>query len=230
MRSLEQLTIRRFVGGPMLTACYALVAPGLESILIDAPRDAWRGAFKAAEELDAPMRRMIATHGHWDHITDASKVAESGVRILGHPADLTLSRHPMEQRSNVPFIIDPVEWDHHLADADRIGLAAHEIQVLHTPGHTPGSISLWLPGIDVLFTGDTVLKGGAGYLERPESDAWALASSIQRIASLPDSTTIYPGHGAPTTLQDERWLVDATDREALVELWQSGQARWTPRS
>jgi glyoxylase-like metal-dependent hydrolase (beta-lactamase superfamily II) len=102
--------------------------------------------------------------------------------------------------------------------------------VLHTPGHSPGSISLWLPALDALFTGDTVLKGGAGYLERPESDAWALASSVQRIAALPENTTLYPGHGAPTTISDETWLTDSTDRDTLIARWKSGQGRWTPRA
>ncbi|CAN5826643.1 MBL fold metallo-hydrolase [soil metagenome] len=230
MQSIDQLTIRRFIGGPMLTACYALIAPGQESILIDAPRDAWRGAVDAANGMDAPVRRFVATHGHWDHITDASDVQTLGIPMYGHPADTNLCADPMGQRGDIPFVIEPVELDHELAEGDRLILAGHEIQILHTPGHTPGSISLWLPESDVLFTGDTVLKGGAGYLERPECDAWALASSVLRIASLPEATTLYPGHGAPTTIHDEPWLSETGDREALVELWQSGEARWTPRA
>ncbi|MEZ4571182.1 MAG: MBL fold metallo-hydrolase [Thermomicrobiales bacterium] len=90
MQTTGQLTIRRSIGGPMLTACYAIIAPGRESILIDAPRDAWRAALEAGEELDAPVRRFIATHGHWDHITDASQVHNLGIPIYGHPADRSL--------------------------------------------------------------------------------------------------------------------------------------------
>lgn len=229
MQSTSQLTVRRFVGGPMLTACYVLIAPGVESILIDAPRDAWRGALQAADALEAPVRRLIATHGHWDHITDAAALQQQGIAVFGHAADDALFSDPMGQREGVPLIIGPIELDHELADGDRIELAGHDIQVLHTPGHSPGSISLWLQESDILFSGDTVLKGGAGYLERPESDAWALASSVLRIAALPEATTLYPGHGAPTRIGDEDWLSPSANRDDLVALWQSGAGRWTPR-
>lgn len=229
MQLTEQLTIRRFVGGPMLTACYIVIAPGRESILIDAPRDAWRGALRAADEADAPLKLLIATHGHWDHITDARAVQKLGVPVAGHPADRTLFEDPMGQREGLPFLIEPVTLDQELTEGDRIPIGDDELQVLHTPGHSPGSISLWLASHDTLFTGDTVLKGGAGYLERPESDAWALASSVLRIAGLPEATILYPGHGAPTTIAEETWLSPHADREQLVADWRAGKGRWTPR-
>ncbi len=230
MQTTGQLTIRRFVGGPMLTACYIVMAPGRESILIDAPRDAWRAALKAAEVAGAPPSLFVATHGHWDHITEARDVQRLGIPLAGHPADTALFGDPMGQRDTLPFVIEPVNLDRELTDGDRIQIGDSEIQVMHTPGHTPGSISLWLPEQDVLFTGDTVLKGGAGYLERPECDAWALASSVLRIAGLPEVTTLYPGHGAPTTIADEDWLSPLADREAMIAGWHSGTGRWTPRS
>lgn len=229
MHTFDQLTIRRFVGGPMLTATYAVIAPGFESILIDAPRDAWRGAMKAAGDLHAPVRRLIATHGHWDHITDASLVREIGIPLLAHPADLQLCANPMAQRGGLPLVIDPVPIDQELEDGQRLDLAGHELQILHTPGHSRGSICIWLPDSAVLFSGDTVLKGGAGYLERPESDARALATSVLRIASLPEQTTLYPGHGPPTTLGEEQWLLEATGADMLIASWTSGTGRWTPR-
>ncbi len=229
MQTTDQLTVRRFIGGPMLTACYVVIAPGAESVLIDAPRDAWRAALETADELDAPVRRLIATHGHWDHITDASLVRELGIPLLGHPADRELFENPSGQRADLPFVIAPVAIDQELAEGDRLDLAGHTLQVLHTPGHSWGGISLWLQEQDLLFTGDTVLKGGAGYLDRPECDPWALASSVLRIAALPEATTLYPGHGAPTTIADEDWLVPNASREDLVALWRSGAGRWTPR-
>lgn len=230
MLATNQITIRRFVGGPMLTTCYVIIAPGRQSVIIDAPRDAWRAGLKAAEEAAAPVSLLITTHGHWDHITDARRIQELGIPIAGHPADLALFADPMAQRGGIPFVIEPIELDRQLADGDRLSVGDAEIQVLHTPGHSPGSISLWLPALDALFTGDTVLKGGAGYLERPESDAWALASSVQRIAALPEHTTLYPGHGGPTTIAEETWLANSTDRDALIAAWKSGQGRWTPRA
>ena len=229
MQITDQLTVRRFVGGPMLTASYALISPGVESILIDAPRNAWRGGMRAAEDLNAPVERLIATHGHWDHITDASDIRDLGIPLLAHPDDLELCANPMGQRANLPLIIHPVPIDQHLIEGQRLDFAGQELQILHTPGHSRGSISIWLPAADILFTGDTILKGGAGYLERPESDAMALATSVLRIATLPERTILFPGHGGPTRLGDERWLMDATGPEELLELWQSGSDRWAPR-
>ena len=230
MQITDQLTIRRFVGGPMLTASYTLICPGIESVLIDAPRDAWRGGMQAAEDLGAPVGRLIATHGHWDHITDASLIRDIGIPLLAHPEDLELCANPMGQRAGLPVIIQPVPIDEYLSDGQRLDFAGQELQILHTPGHSRGSICIWLPDNDILFTGDTILKGGAGYLERPESDATSLATSVLRIAALPERTILFPGHGGPTRLGDERWLMDVTGPEELVALWQSGSDRWPPRS
>ncbi len=230
VQTASRLTIRRFVGGPMLTACYLITDPNRESILIDAPRDAWHAAIGAAEKAGAPVSLLIATHGHWDHITQARELQLQGVPVAGHAADNTLFADPMGQRDALPFVIEPIVLDREFADGERIPIGLSEIAVLHTPGHTPGSTSLWLPGQDVLFTGDTVLKGGAGYLRRPECDAWALASSVHRIAMLPESTVLYPGHGAPTSIAEEEWLSTSADRESLISGWKSGAGRWTPRA
>lgn len=223
------LSVRRFVGGPLLTVCYALIAPGRETFLIDIPRDAWRGAMELADSLDAPVTLVIATHGHWDHITDLSQINELGIPVAAHPADRAMFDDPMGRQAGQPFVIEPARIDQELTDGDRLVIGDEELHVLHTPGHSRGSISLWAPSIDALFTGDTVLKGGAGYLEQPESSAEALAASVRRIAAFPESTTLYPGHGAPTTVGQESWLVDAAEPELLIEHWRSGRQRWTPR-
>lgn len=225
--SNSEIRLERFVGGPLLTACYVLIAPGSESLIVDAPRKAWESALHAAEDADAPVKLVFATHGHWDHIAGASELRSTGLPLAGHPADRKLFRDPMEQRADLPFVVPPVEIDRELADAERIAVGDVEGQVLHTPGHTPGGVSLWFPELDLVFTGDTVLKGGAGYLDRPEADARALAASVRRIAGLPEQTRIYPGHGAPTTVGDETWLNE--DSEELIADWLAGRRRWTPR-
>jgi hydroxyacylglutathione hydrolase len=224
----SRFEIKRFVGGPLLTTCYALIVPGEATLIIDAPRKAWMSALGAAEDREAPVQLALATHGHWDHVTDLARLQEKGIRIAGHPADNALFSDPVGDRADLPFVIDPVTLDQRLADGDRIAVGGVDLQVLHTPGHTAGSVCLWIAEEEVLFTGDTLLKGGAGYLERPESDAVALATSIRRLAEFPSDSKIYPGHGAPTTIGEETWLEDAHDPDTLIGYWKSGQRRWKP--
>jgi len=222
----SQLRIRRFVGGPLLTTCYALIVPGEASVIIDAPKKAWRSAIDVANEADAPVELAIATHGHWDHISDLSEIQKLGIPVAGHPADMRFFREPMAGRDDLPFVIESVELDRRLADGDRITVGNLDMQIIHTPGHTPGGVCIWLPGEDLMFTGDTLLKGGAGYLDRPECDAVALATSIRRLAEYPAATKLYPGHGAPTTIGEESWLEDAHDPDTLIGYWKAGQRRW----
>ncbi|MFW6074133.1 MAG: MBL fold metallo-hydrolase [Chloroflexota bacterium] len=228
--SPDALQIERFVGGPLFTACYALIVPDREAILIDAARDAWRSALDTIDNAGATLTLVIATHGHWDHIAGMAELQRAGYEIAGHPGDKQWFSDPMGDREDLPFIIEPVTLDREVSDGDRLDIAGVAAQVLHTPGHSDGSISIWLQDHDAVFTGDTVLKGGAGYLDRPKSDARALAASVRRIAQLPESTTIYPGHGAPTTVGAEAWLEEAENADQLIADWEAGKGRWTPKS
>lgn len=230
MNSANDAIIRRFVGGPLLTTCFAIVVPNQATMIIDAPRDAWRAAIELADEHHAPVQLAIMTHGHWDHIAGLADLIEQNIPTAGNQADAPLFADPMSQRTELPFVIEPATPERWLIDGDRLDLAGLDVQVIHTPGHTPGGISIWFPELDALFTGDTVLKGGAGYLDRPEADARALAASVRRIAALPDETRLYPGHGAPTTIGRETWLADAEDPETLIADWLAGRRRWTPRA
>ncbi len=228
MSTNQRIKFRRFVGGPLLTTCYVVVVPGKESLIIDAPKNAWKSAVEFAEESEAPVRLAIATHGHWDHISDLSKIQDLGIPVAGHPADNWMFTDPVGHRDNVPFTIEPVTLDRRLADGDRLSIGGVTVQILHTPGHSPGCVCIWIDDEAVMFTGDTLLKGGAGYQERPESDEVALATSIRRLADFPAETRIYPGHGAPSTLGQEDWLDDAHDPDLMVTHWHEGRYRWHP--
>lgn len=223
MSADRSIIVRRFVGGPLLTDCYALIAPGAEAIVVDAPRDAWRSALDAAREAGATVVLVIATHGHWDHVTDLARVQEEGISVGAHPADEYMLRDPHGQGLEIPFVVDPVTIDEPLGEGDRLGLGNSEVRVLHTPGHTPGSVTLYLPAEGMLFTGDTLLKGGAGHTAEPGASLEALAASVRRLAALPEATLVYPGHGAPTTIGDEEWLAGLSDPDAPLVQWRAGR-------
>lgn len=225
MAQQQQLVVRRFVGGPLLTDCYALIVPDVGAVLVDAPRDAWTAAIEAAESLGAQMLLAIATHGHWDHITDMARVREAGIPIAGHRADADLFARPHDQGLTLPFLVDAVTIDRPLSEGDRLTIGEVELHILHTPGHTQGSICVWSPRDDLLFSGDTLLKGGAGHTAEPGASLPALAASVRRIAGLAEATVLYPGHGAPTTIGEEAWLETLSDPDAPLVQWRPSNAR-----
>ncbi|MEU7765168.1 MBL fold metallo-hydrolase [Nocardia sp. NPDC049190] len=141
------------------------------------------------------VRAIICTHGHNDHVTVAPELADRlDAPILLHPGDEPLWRmtHPdLDYRS--------------LADTERIPVANTDIQILHTPGHSPGSVSLHLPEAKALFTGDTLFSGGPGATGRSFSDFGTIVDSIRdRLLTLPEETTVHTGHGDSTTIGAEK--------------------------
>jgi glyoxylase-like metal-dependent hydrolase (beta-lactamase superfamily II) len=137
---------------------------------------------------------VVCTHGHNDHVTVAPALGERlHCPVLLHPGDDVLWKmtHPD----------DPYR---RLDDNQRIGLAGTEIQVIRTPGHSPGSCCLYMPEANVLFSGDTLFSGGPGATGRSFSDFPTIVDSIRdRLFTLPEETLVHTGHGDGTTIGAE---------------------------
>ena len=143
-------------------------------------------------------RRVVAivcTHGHNDHIGQAPTLAEwTGAPILMHPADAPL--WGMTHQGRQP--------DTDLWDGKVITVAGIDLQVLHTPGHSPGSVCLHAPALGCVFTGDTLFQGGPGATGRSFSDFPTIIDSIKhRLLTLPPDTVVHTGHGDDTTIGAE---------------------------
>ena len=137
---------------------------------------------------------VVLTHGHDDHVTVAPELsAELHAPILLHPGDDVLWK-----------VTHPDVTYRNLDDRQRIDLAGTEIEVIHAPGHSPGSVCLYLPEADVLFSGDTLFQGGPGATGRSYSDFGTIIDSIRgSLLTLPEQTRVHTGHGDPTTIGAE---------------------------
>jgi glyoxylase-like metal-dependent hydrolase (beta-lactamase superfamily II) len=196
------------VVGPAATNVHVLADPrSREAIAIDTaiPSLAWIRDELAAR--DWTLKLIVSTHGHWDHIGDnAAVAAETGAQIAVHPLD----RHRLEDPQPLwaPFEIPPSVPAVELAEGGEIRFGEIRLSVLHTPGHTEGSVCLLAADEGLLFSGDTLFAGGWGRVDLPGGSPEAMAASIARLTELEDRLAVLPGHGATTTIGRERAWMD----------------------
>jgi glyoxylase-like metal-dependent hydrolase (beta-lactamase superfamily II) len=175
-----------------------LIGDENEVLVIDAAHDA--DAIAAAVG-DRRVLGIVSTHAHDDHVSAAPALAErTGAPVLLHPEEHVLWRlaHP-----------DLPPPENQLADGDVLRVAGTSLQVVHTPGHSPGSCCLYAPDLDVLFSGDTLFQGGPGATGRSYSDFDQIIVSIRtRLLGLPAETVVNTGHGDTTTIDEEGQHVD----------------------
>lgn len=142
------------------------------------------------------VKAIVATHAHDDHVRVAPELREKvGAPILLHPDD-----RPVWELTHPDFL-----WDVDLEDGQTIKVAGAVLKVLHTPGHAPGAVCLYVHDLGCVFTGDTLFEGGPGATGRSFSDADLIKESIRaKLFELPDETVVHTGHGPDTTIGAER--------------------------
>jgi hydroxyacylglutathione hydrolase len=195
------------VVGPLATNVHVLADErSREAIAVDtaAPSLAWIADELAAR--DWTLKLIVSSHGHWDHIGDNAAVADhTGAEIAVHPLDRDRLTNPAPIWA--PFEIVPSVPAVELAEGGAIRFGRIELRVLHTPGHTEGSICLLEADSGSLYSGDTLFAGGWGRVDLPGGDADAMVDSLARLLTLDDHVRVYPGHGLETTIGRERpWL------------------------
>ncbi|MEE1840422.1 MBL fold metallo-hydrolase [Streptomyces sp. NPDC007076] len=169
-----------------------IIGDDTEAIVIDAAHDA--DAIEAALN-GRTLRAIVCTHAHNDHIDAAPALADStGAPVLLHRDDLPLWKQTHPDRTP----------DGELTDGQELTVAGTTLTVLHTPGHAPGAVCLYAPGLSTVFTGDTLFQGGPGATGRSFSHFPTIVASIRdRLLALPPETTVRTGHGDSTTIGAE---------------------------
>lgn len=203
--------------GPLATNVHVLADErSREAIAIDTatPCLGW-----IADELAArgwTLKLIVSSHGHWDHIGDNAAVAEhTGADIAAHPLDRDRLIHPRPIMA--PFDIPPSVPAVDLAEGGEVRFGSVRLRVLHTPGHTEGSVCLYEPDDGLLFSGDTLFAGGWGRVDLPGGDPGDMVASLARLLELEDRVRVYPGHGPDTTIGRERpWLELVHDQGRLI--------------
>jgi hydroxyacylglutathione hydrolase len=193
--------------GPLATNVHVLADPrSREALAIDTatPSLAWIADELAAREWR--LRLIVSTHGHWDHIGDNAALAQhTHADIAVHPLDRERLERPAS--SSAPFEIPPSVPAVELAEGGLIRFGELRLRVLHTPGHTEGSVCLHAEDDGILFSGDTLFAGGWGRTDLPGGDEGQMVESLVRLSGLDDPLRVLPGHGSATTIGRERpWL------------------------
>jgi hydroxyacylglutathione hydrolase len=196
-----------FTVGLVQENCYLFRREGSSRALIVDPGDEAPLLLNAIEQLGVQLEGILLTHTHFDHIGAVAPVA----RATGAEVWVPEIERPVlaDIMSYVPFPgfgpFESYEAEHTLAGGERLELADFEIDVLHTPGHSPGHVTFSIPDETVVFSGDVLFQGSVGRTDLPGGDWPTLLESIRGLVdSLPPETTVYPGHMGVTSLGAER--------------------------
>ena len=204
---IEDMTIETFPVGPLQCNCTILgdEATG-EAIVID-PGDEVGRIHRRLTELGLKVKQILVTHAHIDHVGGALRLKRrTGAPILLNENDLALLEM-MESQAGWLGIATPetAPPDENLADGLTVGLEKFPARVIHTPGHTQGSVCLHFAPMKLLIAGDTLFAGSIGRTDLPGGNSAQIIDSIEsRLMALPDETRVLPGHGPMTTIGVER--------------------------
>jgi hydroxyacylglutathione hydrolase len=201
------MDVRMFSVGPIQENCFLFRRDGSDRALIVDPGEEAERLLAAIDELGVTLDGILLTHTHFDHVGAVAPIA----RATGAEVWVPEIEKPVlaDIDSYVPWPeFGPFEsWDaeHTLTGGERLELAGFEIDVLFTPGHSPGHVTFHVPDERAIFSGDVLFQGSVGRTDLPGGDPQVLMETLKTLAeTLPDETTVHPGHMGITTIGAER--------------------------
>lgn len=200
------LAVQTLVVGPLQTNCYLVSCTKTREAVVIDPGDNAQRILREIERSKLSVRLIVDTHAHFDHVSANGPLHEAtGAPIAIHALDAEALTMPVALFGLAPRgpVSPPAE--RMLEDGQQIAVGEEMLQVLHTPGHTPGGISLYYSPRPTVFSGDALFQLGIGRTDFPGGDLETLERSIRaRLFSLPENTVVYPGHGPATRIGVER--------------------------
>ncbi len=203
-----------FTSGPADTNSYLFACSKTnQGVIVDVPPNSAETLLDRICDLKITIGMILLTHSHWDHFADASELKEKlNIPLYVHKEDAGNLENPGSDRLPLFFPIKAIKPNGFLEDRQTFSVGEFNIQVIHTPGHTPGGVCFYLQEQKILFSGDTLFQGTIGNLSFPTARPERMWDSLKRLAALPKETQVYPGHGDPTTIGNESWITNAKDR------------------
>lgn len=198
------MIIKKIVVGTLENNCYIIGDERTREVFIVDPGDEPDRILDFVNEDNLETKFIVCTHAHFDHVGAINEIREiTKAKIILHKDDLILYKNVEMQGLTWGFDIEPlIEPDIIVSEGYNLEIGDLRFMVLHTPGHSPGSICLYGEGI--LITGDTIFAGSVGRTDLYGGDINQLKKSFKRLIELPDNTIILPGHGPESTIMKEK--------------------------
>ncbi len=193
--------------GPLQCNCSVIGDEASREAMVIDPGDDVEAVLAIIRKHNLAVKQIVVTHAHIDHVGGASKLRKlTGAPILLNQNDYDLLKMIDVQASWIGMASPgKIEIDQSIAQADQVRAGALTAEVIHTPGHTQGSVCLYFPAQQKLIAGDTLFAGSIGRTDLPGGSFEKIIGSLhEKILALPDETIVVPGHGPQTTIGAER--------------------------
>jgi len=199
--------VSHFHAGPFQTNSY-LIHSGDKAVVVDPAPDSFNEIVRQVQDDHLELQALWVTHSHWDHMADSCKFLENyGVAVCVHQLDAENVEFPGKDGVPTWQVIQGVKPSSLLQDQDLLYVGESVWQVIHTPGHSPGSACFYQKEQKVLFSGDVLFRGTCGNVSFPTSSPALMADSLEKLLLLPEETRVFPGHGPETILRNEvSWM------------------------
>jgi hydroxyacylglutathione hydrolase len=202
------MILKRFICGPLDTNTYLITCEKtFQTAIIDPGLGSFKEVEKTIRNEDFHLVALFLTHSHWDHIADGSLFKNHfSLSVYVHKEDAKNVENPGSDQIPSFFSIPPLQPDRLLKGGEILSIGDIQIKVIHTPGHSPGSVCYYIPQEKMLFSGDTLFRGTIGNLSSPTASSERMWSSLKKLSLLPKDTIVYPGHGGQTSIGREKFL------------------------